>query len=192
LPAISVQLPADNSISGTGKPSSFGRSLDFSWISSIERSYRLSCDLTPCSPEKVTNGARVSSIVHRNRKIGSALFGLETQPPATRKRVPHRRTFWWSRDVDRATAGRFLFPERDLLHTDFKRSGLYRSNRTPPRSGGLVDPKPSSDQSRLPALSFRCDAYPPKIHPLLAPQHCSRNHAGSPIRRLSPGHRRSV
>jgi hypothetical protein len=94
--------------------------------------------------------------------------------------------------VDRATAGRLLFPERDLLHTDFKRSGLYRSNRTPPRSGGLVDPKPSSDQSRLPALSFRCEAYPPKIHPLLAPQHCSRNHAGSPVRRLSPGHRRRV
>src|SRR5882757_3936160 len=51
---ISLQFPVDPSTSGTGNPSSFGRSLDLNCISSIGSSYRLSRDRTPWSPEKVT------------------------------------------------------------------------------------------------------------------------------------------
>src|SRR5487761_2801842 len=46
-----LHVPADNSTNGTGKPSTFGRLLEFSSIRSTVSSYRLSCGLRPFSPE---------------------------------------------------------------------------------------------------------------------------------------------
>src|ERR1700730_19448351 len=46
-----LQIPADNSMNGTGRPSTLGLSLEFSNIRSIGSSYRLSSARWPFSPE---------------------------------------------------------------------------------------------------------------------------------------------
>src|SRR5262249_17246166 len=46
------QTPLDNSTSGSGRPSTFGRSFDFTSIRSTARTYRFSCMRLPYSPEK--------------------------------------------------------------------------------------------------------------------------------------------
>src|SRR4249920_2851373 len=48
-----LQRPAVDSTDGTGRPSAFGLSLDFSSIRSIGNSYRLASGLRPLSPENV-------------------------------------------------------------------------------------------------------------------------------------------
>src|SRR5471032_1534506 len=49
-----LHIPVDNSTSGAGRPSTFGRSLDLSSIRSTDNSYRSSCYFRPFSPENVT------------------------------------------------------------------------------------------------------------------------------------------